>query len=192
MYSVRLEWPQDSTNRSRPGQWVSLGLCRITFWNSRYATGARLIAVPGCPLPVFCTASAARARMVSTALVSRSVQPSGKTSSSVGEVVWVSVTGDPSGMRRQARERRPRVRRRLRRLRPYRAHVGTEQGLPAWPRAIHPTAHRKPMSPGRGDGRRGMGRLVYTAIGSLDGYLADAQGDFGWAEPDPEVHAFVN
>ena len=37
-----------------------------------------------------------------------------------------------------------------------------------------------------------MGRVVYTAIGSLDGYLADAAGDFGWAEPDPEVHAFVN
>jgi dihydrofolate reductase len=37
-----------------------------------------------------------------------------------------------------------------------------------------------------------MGRLVYTAIGSLDGYLADAAGDFGWAAPDPEVHAFVN
>jgi dihydrofolate reductase len=37
-----------------------------------------------------------------------------------------------------------------------------------------------------------MGRLVYTAIGSLDGYLADPEGDFGWAEPDAEVHAFVN
>jgi dihydrofolate reductase len=37
-----------------------------------------------------------------------------------------------------------------------------------------------------------MGRLVFTAIGSLDGYLADADGDFGWAQPDPEVHAFVN
>lgn len=37
-----------------------------------------------------------------------------------------------------------------------------------------------------------MGRLVCTAIGSLDGYLADPGGDFGWAAPDPEVHAFVN
>ena len=37
-----------------------------------------------------------------------------------------------------------------------------------------------------------MGRLVCTAIGSLDGYLADPTGDFGWAAPDPEVHAFVN
>lgn len=41
-------------------------------------------------------------------------------------------------------------------------------------------------------GRNSMGRLLYTAIGSLDGYLADADGDFGWAEPDAEVHAFVN
>ena len=29
MYRVRLEWPQDSTNRSRPGQCGSAGLCRI-------------------------------------------------------------------------------------------------------------------------------------------------------------------
>src|SRR3712207_1556630 len=45
----------------------------MTFWNSRYATGARLIAVPGCPFPTFCTASIARTRTVSTALRSRSV-----------------------------------------------------------------------------------------------------------------------
>ena len=37
-----------------------------------------------------------------------------------------------------------------------------------------------------------MGRLVCTAIGSLDGYLADPDGDFRWAAPDAEVHAFVN
>lgn len=36
-----------------------------------------------------------------------------------------------------------------------------------------------------------MGRLVYTVIGSLDGYLADATGSFAWAEPDEEVFAFV-
>lgn len=34
--------------------------------------------------------------------------------------------------------------------------------------------------------------LVYTTICSLDGYVADAGGGFGWAAPDPEVHAFVN
>src|SRR5690348_18449865 len=75
MYWVRLEWPADRTKRSRPSQCGSLGSCRITFWYSRYAAGARLIAVPGWPLPTFCTASAARTRAVSTARTSRSVQP---------------------------------------------------------------------------------------------------------------------
>src|SRR3954451_6056891 len=37
-----------------------------------------------------------------------------------------------------------------------------------------------------------MARLVYSAIASLDGYVADAQGEFGWSMPDEEVHAFVN
>ena len=37
-----------------------------------------------------------------------------------------------------------------------------------------------------------MAELVYTAITSLDGYVADADGGFDWAAPDEEVHAFVN
>ena len=37
-----------------------------------------------------------------------------------------------------------------------------------------------------------MGRLVYTTICSLDGYVADASGSFEWAAPDAEVHQFVN
>jgi dihydrofolate reductase len=37
-----------------------------------------------------------------------------------------------------------------------------------------------------------MARLIYSAIASLDGYIEDEQGKFGWAEPDPEVHAFLN
>ena len=37
-----------------------------------------------------------------------------------------------------------------------------------------------------------MGELIYTAIQSLDGYIADEQGDFEWAAPGEEVHAFVN
>jgi dihydrofolate reductase len=37
-----------------------------------------------------------------------------------------------------------------------------------------------------------MARLVYTAITSLDGYIEDEDGKFDWAEPDEEVHAFVN
>lgn len=34
--------------------------------------------------------------------------------------------------------------------------------------------------------------LVYAAICSLDGYVADADGRFDWAEPDEELHAAVN
>lgn len=37
-----------------------------------------------------------------------------------------------------------------------------------------------------------MGRLVYSAIVSLDGMVADASGDFGWAEPDEAVHRYAN
>jgi dihydrofolate reductase len=37
-----------------------------------------------------------------------------------------------------------------------------------------------------------VGELIYTAIQSLDGYIADEQGDFEWAAPGEEVHAFVN
>ena len=37
-----------------------------------------------------------------------------------------------------------------------------------------------------------MTRLIYTAIASLDGYVADEDGGFDWAAPDEEVHAFVN
>jgi len=37
-----------------------------------------------------------------------------------------------------------------------------------------------------------VARLLYSAITSLDGYVADADGNFDWAEPDLEVHAFVN
>src|SRR5436190_9847519 len=74
MYRVRLEWPQDSTNRSRPGQAGSVGSCRMTRWNNRYAAGARLMAVPGWPLPAFSTASIARTRIVSTARRSSSDQ----------------------------------------------------------------------------------------------------------------------
>ena len=48
----------------------------MTRWNSRYAAGARLIAVPGWPLPAFSTASIASTRIVSTARRSRSDQSS--------------------------------------------------------------------------------------------------------------------
>src|SRR5688572_18567427 len=37
-----------------------------------------------------------------------------------------------------------------------------------------------------------MAKLIYSAITSLDGYTADTDGNFDWAEPDDEVHRFVN
>lgn len=37
-----------------------------------------------------------------------------------------------------------------------------------------------------------MGRLLYSSITSLDGFVADREGRFDWAAPDEEVHAFVN
>ena len=37
-----------------------------------------------------------------------------------------------------------------------------------------------------------MARLIYSALASLDGYVADEDGNFEWAAPDEEVHAFVN
>jgi dihydrofolate reductase len=37
-----------------------------------------------------------------------------------------------------------------------------------------------------------MGKLIYSAITSLDGYVEDEQGRFDWARPDEEVHALVN
>jgi dihydrofolate reductase len=37
-----------------------------------------------------------------------------------------------------------------------------------------------------------MAKLIYAALASLDGYVEDEEGRFDWAEPDEEVHAFVN
>ena len=37
-----------------------------------------------------------------------------------------------------------------------------------------------------------MAKLIYSAITSLDGYVADENGNFDWAEPDEEMHTFVN
>jgi dihydrofolate reductase len=37
-----------------------------------------------------------------------------------------------------------------------------------------------------------MAKLIYSAIASLDGYVADRNGNFDWAEPDEAVHVFVN
>jgi dihydrofolate reductase len=37
-----------------------------------------------------------------------------------------------------------------------------------------------------------MAKLICSAITSLDGYVADADGRFDWAVPDEEVHTFIN
>jgi dihydrofolate reductase len=37
-----------------------------------------------------------------------------------------------------------------------------------------------------------MSGLIYSAIASLDGYIADEDGNFDWAVPDDEVHAFIH
>ena len=37
-----------------------------------------------------------------------------------------------------------------------------------------------------------MAKLSYFAIASLDGYVADEDGNFDWAKPGEEVHAFIN
>jgi dihydrofolate reductase len=37
-----------------------------------------------------------------------------------------------------------------------------------------------------------MAELIYSAIASLDGYVADADGNWDWSVPDDEVHTVVN
>jgi dihydrofolate reductase len=37
-----------------------------------------------------------------------------------------------------------------------------------------------------------MAKLIYSALESLDGYIADQDGKFDWGEPDEEVHTFLN
>lgn len=37
-----------------------------------------------------------------------------------------------------------------------------------------------------------MAKLIYTGITSLDGYIADREGNFDWSAPDDEVHTFIN
>ncbi|TWD84916.1 dihydrofolate reductase [Kribbella amoyensis] len=37
-----------------------------------------------------------------------------------------------------------------------------------------------------------MGKLIYSMITSLDGFVSDRDGNFGWGTPDEELHAFIN
>jgi dihydrofolate reductase len=37
-----------------------------------------------------------------------------------------------------------------------------------------------------------MGKLIYSTLASLDGYIEDEGGQFDWAAPGYDVHAFIN
>jgi hypothetical protein len=37
-----------------------------------------------------------------------------------------------------------------------------------------------------------MGKLIYTAIASLDGYVEDTDGSFCWSVPDEELLRFIS
>jgi dihydrofolate reductase len=37
-----------------------------------------------------------------------------------------------------------------------------------------------------------MGKLIYSMITSVDGYVSDPDGNFGWGAPDQESHEFIN
>jgi len=37
-----------------------------------------------------------------------------------------------------------------------------------------------------------MGKIIYSANMSLDGYIEDASGSFDWSVPDVELHQFFN
>ena len=37
-----------------------------------------------------------------------------------------------------------------------------------------------------------MGKLTYGMNVSVDGYIADTNGDIGWSDPDAELHQYWN
>ncbi len=37
-----------------------------------------------------------------------------------------------------------------------------------------------------------MGKLIYSMITSVDGYVSDRNGEFGWGAPEEESHQFMN
>src|SRR5262245_22278319 len=43
-----------------------------------------------------------------------------------------------------------------------------------------------------GADRPAVAKLIYAAIASVDGFIEDADGSFDWAQPDEQVHAFIN
>lgn len=49
-----------------------------------------------------------------------------------------------------------------------------------------------PVNGDRFYGGRTLAKLIYAALASVDGYVADKAGNFDWAVPDEEVHSFIN
>jgi dihydrofolate reductase len=37
-----------------------------------------------------------------------------------------------------------------------------------------------------------MGKLIYTVLASVDGYFEDKDGKFDWAQPNADVHKYIN
>lgn len=37
-----------------------------------------------------------------------------------------------------------------------------------------------------------MGKLIYSMIVSLDGYIEDSKGNFDWDKPEKDVHGYIN
>src|ERR687894_3149830 len=71
-------WPDESMKRSWSGQRGFSGFWRRNLVKLVYATGASAIGVPGWPEFAFCTASIARARIVSTESASTFLVPRSK------------------------------------------------------------------------------------------------------------------
>ena len=61
-----------------------------------------------------------------------------------------------------------------------------------WESPVSGALHPAMTSPAASRRNGWMGKLIYSALGSLDGYIEDEQGRFDWAEPDEEVHTFAN
>ena len=54
------------------------------------------------------------------------------------------------------------------------------------------TALPGPMSFRPCGGLTRMGKLTYGMNVSVDGYIADTNGDIGWSDPDAELHQYWN
>lgn len=58
-------------------------------------------------------------------------------------------------------------------------------------RRVHPRCRRASIG-NDGDSGSTVAKLIYTAMTSVDGFIEDEQGGFGWAEPHAEVHQFAH